>query len=521
MRKKALGLVLSLALLASILSGTAAADVSLSPSAVTAELNLGESMDVDKMAHIDAFPPVPVDVYFLVDTTGSFFDDLVNYKAQAAGIVNTLIGSGLDVHFGLGNYRDYPISPFGGGGDYAYVRNMDISAPADSDLNGILDIVDAINALSAGGGADFEESQLPAMFQAATGAGQDLSGAGFPGASIPAGQQASYRSDSLRILINWTDAEFHEPGDPGTIPYPGPSFADTIAALNASDIKVIGIGAPTTPTVLTHLQTVSAGTGTLAPPGGVDCNADGVVDVPEGAPLVCVISSTGSGIGDAIVAAVNALALTADVALVPLDNPATAGVDESTLATTSPVYTDLDLKVAHDLAFTETIACPDEAWASGMTFEFDVALMAGSGTLATQHVTLTCVMEVEIDIKPNSYPSSWNCNSRGDIPVAVLGSDSFDATAIDPNTVTFGKTGTETGEVHRDGDGNARMHLEDYNGDGWMDMVFHFDWSQTGFSCADIPAGEKSWDVPGYLNGETTGGTPFTGTDMIRLVGKE
>jgi hypothetical protein len=51
-----------------------------------------------------------------------------------------------------------------------------------------------------------------------------------------------------------------------------------------------------------------SGTTTLAPPGGVDCNGDGVPDLAEGQPLVCRISSTGSGIAQAVVNSVLALA---------------------------------------------------------------------------------------------------------------------------------------------------------------------------------------------------------------------
>jgi hypothetical protein len=53
---------------------------------------------------------------------------------------------------------------------------------------------------------------------------------------------------------------------------------------------------------------MAAATNAFAPPGGVDCNADGIVDLPEGAPLVCTIPSTGAGIGSAIIAVVEAAA---------------------------------------------------------------------------------------------------------------------------------------------------------------------------------------------------------------------
>src|SRR5439155_541383 len=50
---------------------------------------------------------------------------------------------------------------------------------------------------------------------------------------------------------------------------------------------------------------------------------------------------------------------------------------------------------------------------------------------------------VEIDIEPFISRNVWPCLVKLLIPVAVLSSPEFDATKIDPRTVTFGKTGTE------------------------------------------------------------------------------
>lgn len=73
---------------------------------------------------------------------------------------------------------------------------------------------------------------------------------------------------------------------------------------------------------------------------------------------------------------------------------------------------------------------------------------------------------VEIDIKPGSDPNSINLKSKGVVPVALLGSESFDVTTVDDSTVTFGPD--EATIAHNS------AHLEDVNGDGYEDMVFHF-----------------------------------------------
>ena len=243
-----------------------------------------------------------VDIFLLVDLSGSFFDDLPNFKAQAPSIIATLQASNPNTRFGLGSFEDYPIPTFGdaGSGDVAYRRNIDLTFDAAA-------VVAIINGLVTRSGADLPESQLPALFQAASGQGQDLSGVGYPGASIAAGQQANFRDGATKLFLLWTDAAFHLPGDPGAIPYPGPSFAETVAAILALDPpKVIGISSGGGG--LADLQAMATATSAFAPPGGVDCNEDGVIDLPAGAPLVCTISASGAGIGGAIIAIVEASA---------------------------------------------------------------------------------------------------------------------------------------------------------------------------------------------------------------------
>ena len=247
----------------------------------------------------------PVDIYFLVDLSGSFFDDLPNFKTETTGVtglISTLTASNPNTRFGLGSYEDYPISPFGSAahGDVAYRQDIDLTFDTVA-------VEAVINGLFTRFGDDTPQSQLPALFQAATGTGQDLSGAGagFPGASIPAGQQAHFRDGAIKLFLLWTDAAFHLPGDPGDLPYPGPSFDDTVAAILALDPpKVIGISSGGGGFL--DLEAMAVATDALAPVEGVDCDGDGFIDIFEGAPLVCGIAFSGEGIGEAILATVEA-----------------------------------------------------------------------------------------------------------------------------------------------------------------------------------------------------------------------
>jgi parallel beta-helix repeat protein len=241
----------------------------------------------------------PMDVFMIVDLSGSFIDDLSNFKNQAADMIASLRAANPNIRFGLAKFEDYPIDPFGLSGDKAYQRLVDLTF----DSNLVLNTIAGLSILNDSVGGDYPQSQLAALYQAVTGAGQSV--AGFSSANIPAGQQASFRYGAKKLMLLWTDAPFHQPGDPGTIPYPGPSFDQTVNAILALDPpKVIGISSGSDG--LADLQRIAAATGSLAPAGGVDCNGDGVIDILAGAPLACPIPSTGTGIGEAIVALVTA-----------------------------------------------------------------------------------------------------------------------------------------------------------------------------------------------------------------------
>ena len=82
---------------------------------------------------------------------------------------------------------------------------------------------------------------------------------------------------------------------------------------------------------------------------------------------------------------------------------------------------------------------------------------------------------VEIDIQ------GILCNrGNGLIPVMLLSTDTFDATTVDHTTVMFG----DAYEAHTDRrTGLPKRHVDDVNGDGKLDLEFHFRFNETGFDC--------------------------------------
>lgn len=112
------------------------------------------------------------------------------------------------------------------------------------------------------------------------------------------------------------------------------------------------------------------------------------------------------------------------------------------------------------------------------------------------------VKKIEIDIKPGSFPNSINPRSNGVIPMAILTTDEFDGMTVDPNSLLFGRTGTEASPKH--------YAFEDVDGDGDIDMILHFKTKETLIQCGDTEA---------KLTGQTLDGLKIYGLDSVRTVG--
>ena len=108
--------------------------------------------------------------------------------------------------------------------------------------------------------------------------------------------------------------------------------------------------------------------------------------------------------------------------------------------------------------------------------------------------------ERPIDIKPGSDPNSINLKSKGVVPVAVLSTDGFDATTVDPATVTFA------------GADPLRWTVEDVCPfDGKDDLLFHF-------KTQELELDETS--IKASLTGHTFDGEFIWGEDTVNIVPK-
>jgi hypothetical protein len=219
--------------------------------------------------------PNPLNVYFLLDTTGSMGPAVAGLKASINNIALRLHKVlGKDACFGLGDFRDF----YPGETQHTYVRDLKMTCanPVDA-MKQALDRMPP-----AAGGADIPEAQTIALTQAVTGTGQKL-----PSPPVDPLRHAEFHADAFKVIVLISDSSFSQKAG-------YPSKAATINTLNVADVKVVS-ALVTTPegdhdNARQDMEEVATGTETYAPAQGVDCDGNhraSAGDLPGGAPLVC------------------------------------------------------------------------------------------------------------------------------------------------------------------------------------------------------------------------------------------
>lgn len=159
----------------------------------------------------------------------------------------------------------------------------------------------------------------------------------------------------------------------------------------------------------------------------------------------------------------------------------------------------------------------------------------GGPLLATEWALLTLEkiapppveIQVPVDIKPTSCRNPLNVKDKGVLPVAILGTEDFDVTQVDPSTVLL------------EGVAPLRWSYEDvatpyepYVGkedafdcttdgpDGFLDLVFHFNTQEIITAIGDVNDGDVLvLQLTGNLL-EDFGGTPIVGEDVVVILKK-
>ncbi len=137
------------------------------------------------------------------------------------------------------------------------------------------------------------------------------------------------------------------------------------------------------------------------------------------------------------------------------------------------------------------------------TTGFRILTTNDRSTLAVYLLQFT--QTVAIDIKPGSDNNSINLSSAGVIPVAILGSETFDATTVDEETIFLAGASVKLAGLS----GEFSCQERDVNNDDYADLV------------CDVETAEfmiETGDDTVQLTAETFDGLAIKGTDSIRIV---
>lgn len=311
----------------------------LTPPQKTLEMKPGSTREVPYELTLPEHP-TGLDVFFLVDVSDSMNPTIAGLRDGMNEIVEELGDSKIDVEFGLGSYKDYPIPGYGDpvGGDYPYRLDRAIG-PADASFTA------ALESLRSSGGGDLPESQLTGIYQAITGAGD-------PGFVDP-GQDAKFRRNALPVIVHLTDEAFND--SPG---HPSPPMSGVAAEVRNKGVVHIGLavwGQNGNTRAVRDLTAFGDMSGSYAP-APVDCNDDGSTDILVGEPLVCDVRDTERfgvlNLAPAIISTVEAVSRE-----VPVELEATGG--GRILGSVTPeIYDNVDTINAAALDFTVTFNCP-------------------------------------------------------------------------------------------------------------------------------------------------------------------
>ena len=359
----------------------------LAPVSTRIKLRPGASRTIPYRLDLPA-ANTPLDVYFMIDISGSMGGTINGIRAAMQDIVDKLAEKKLDVRFGVGAFRAFNDPPA-----YARVRDIGLNDQA---------LANALNSLRANGGG--AETQLAALKESVTGAGES---------GIDPGLNMHFRPGSLRVAIETTDEPISQGGG-----HPPPG--EVVEALKKHDVKMVGLAIQEPPLLgepdyddpgepASTLQDVAEGSHAVAPAGGVDCDGDGDVEIAAEGPLVCLISpdraDDASLMADAIVGVLEAVEDIQDLAVsvtardgVELTAPVVDTIEPS-------VFSGVDLKEPSAHAFDLTVRCPHVGRKT--TYPLRVAVSRPTGALADAFLTLVCdppVKEAPVPLLPVFTP---------------------------------------------------------------------------------------------------------------------
>jgi hypothetical protein len=174
-----------------------------------------------------------------------------------------------------------------------------------------------------------------------------------------------------------------------------------------------------------------------------------------------------------------------------------------------PAYVQFTLNTSYDWGQLLTWAAASSAGPS-----LPLALVVG------RRVRLDLFQDVGVDIKPQSCPNPVNTNSKGVLPVAILGGPGFDVAAIDPSTVTLEGVPALRSSVEDVGtpvgDGED-CECTEAGADGYPDLTLKFDTQAVVQALGAVDDGDV---LVLTLSGSLTNGFPIKGSDCVVIRAK-
>lgn len=368
-----------------------------------------------------SLPPrsVPLDVFFLVDTSSSMTQPLAGIANSLAAIAQELENRRIDVEFGLAEYRSYPdkaaprpsceqvppTTPGGCEANYVYKKLADIGVDVGT-------LAAAIESLGPAAGGRID-AQLPALYTLATGEPQDVHPVGIEnenGTDVPPGQQARFRDKALKVVIHATDeplprkgANDQDVGDGSTqvdqAPWPEnmPTVGEVTSAFRQRGIYHLSIALGDTQHLVGDMTRLARETGTIALDEPVDCDGNGRPDIAVGEPLICRLDMDASDKARFVVpAVVNLLESIQDRESVSLE--VTRG--EKVVGGIAPrVREGVVLQTANVLDYEITYRCPRGS--GGQEYDVEIAPSVARTVVSRLSLGATVICEEDpVEVLP-------------------------------------------------------------------------------------------------------------------------
>ncbi|MHC4445535.1 MAG: hypothetical protein ACYTF1_23560, partial [Planctomycetota bacterium] len=154
------------------------------------------------------------------------------------------------------------------------------------------------------------------------------------------------------------------------------------------------------------------------------------------------------------------------------------------------------------------------------------SVLFGDSGFRTFVETIPEPADLSLDIKPGGCPNPLNTNTKGKgkLPVAILGTETFDVSEIDVNTISiadvvFPAKTPKIVDVATPLIDGEECECHELEGDGYADLVIHFSRREIILSLG-LNQMERKSVVPITVQGKLLDGTPFEATDCVKIVGR-